>query len=980
MLKIDSLEVNPPIKGIKPKGYPNHYEHYSNREIIKLKLSYDGTRCVYMVIDTATNYISYYVGELSNSGVFKGITKLDSFQINIPNFEWTGKLGFELSADNNYLLTSVLRKVKNQPRYTQSGQGGYGTFRSQAIPFSDSIFSYNLNTGSRKLVLATDSFGISDLQIGPDGYIYGFGAESSTDTLASISNLKGYYNVRFIEKNGNWTIQHHCFPKLKNKKYDIYKAFSFSSPSIHQPYNKIAGLKYECCIGDTATAYFTNDCIDSLKMQVIRNGTLIHTNVQDTLNYPLTQTGNYQLATIMHNQWGSFTDTNYFTVNQKDTFNLPIDTSFCKGVTLTLNVKQLANIQYWGDYSQDTNYQITDTGTFTIQALHACGQVFDTVRVTFDPIPKLIVNRIKDTTLCADTIHFRAQSTVPWYSSVSDSLLVIDTTGQYQIISTNNCGADTVSLKVTLHDTLPLSLGADTVMCLGKLFYKYLPKGLANYTWFDNSTTDSYQFFAPGSYWVKAENTCGTWYDTLTIDTFHSAQINLGNDTATCAHLPLNLNAGAKNTNQTNQTKLSWFWPHNGSRDSSLMVNMSGTYTVEVTDRCGTQTHSINVYQLKAPNLQLNDTTICKGDSIQITARADSAQIRWSTGATGPSISIKDYGTFGVGAQNRCGSDTTVFKVGELPPPKFSLPADTILCDRTIWEPDASQPRSSYQWNDGSTQPKNRIEKEGTFTVTITNPCGTNSGSINVAYLNTQKAQIAVSPEGKHCPGTLLTLSGNSINENDKYLWNTGDSSQSIRIKEAGVYTLTVSNFCGADTQKITPNYYPIKAAFALSEKEGISPFELEAINLSEGAAEYLWLIDSNKAVNTTDLKERVIGYGAHTITLIAQNAFGCADTARDTIEVLRNPNIPPLLCDFRIDPNPASDYFVISASNNDKQVKQVKIFNEIGQAIITSDVSHWKENPFNLEYRLNDLPSGTYLVGLYCEDETQYKRLVIVR
>ncbi len=172
----------------------------------------------------------------------------------------------------------------------------------------------------------------------------------------------------------------------------------------------------------------------------------------------------------------------------------------------------------------------------------------------------------------------------------------------------------------------------------------------------------------------------------------------------------------------------------------------------------------------------------------------------------------------------------------------------------------------------------------------------------------------------------------------------------------------------------------PIKAAFVLSEKEGISPFELEAINLSEGAAEYLWLIDSNKAVNTTDLKERVIGYGAHTITLIAQNAFACANTARDTIEVLRNPNIPPLLCDFRIDPNPASDYFVISASNTDKQVKQVKIFNEIGQAIITSDVSHWKENPFNLEYRLNDLPSGTYLVGLYCEDETQYKRLVIVR
>jgi len=99
-----------------------------------------------------------------------------------------------------------------------------------------------------------------------------------------------------------------------------------------------------------------------------------------------------------------------------------------------------------------------------------------------------------------------------------------------------------------------------------------------------------------------------------------------------------------------------------------------------------------------------------------------------------------------------------------------------------------------------------------------------------------------------------------------------------------------------------------------------------------------------------------------------------------DTVQVFRNRNIPPLLCDFRVDPNPAKDYFIISASNNDKQVRQVKIFNDIGQAIISTDVSHWKENPFYFEYRLNNLPSGTYLIGLYCEDETKYRRVVIAR
>jgi len=977
LLKIDSLIVNPPIKGLLPRNYLQHYQHYTNREIIKLKLSYDGTRIGFMVMDTSTNYMSYFVGKISNTGAINGVTKLDSFQIDLPNLEWTGKLGFEFSQENNHLMISVLRKIKNEPKFTQSGGSGFGTFRSQAIPFTDSIFSYNLNTGGKKLVLATDSFGISDLQIGSDGYIYGFGAESSYDTLSSINNMKRYYNIRFIEKKGNWYIQHHCFPKLKNKNYDIYKAYSFSSPSIHQPYNKLAGLKYEYCIGDTVNAYFTNDCIDSLKMHIIRNGIVLHTNTQDTLNYTLTQSGDYQLATVMHNQWGDFTDTNYFSVKQKDTFNLPTDTSMCKGDTLVLHVNQLANIQYWGDYSQDTNYRITDTGTYSIQALHACGLIMDTVQVSFDPVPKLTSNYIKDTTLCADTLHLRTQSNFAWNNGSKDSLWIIDTSGTYQVISNNQCGADTVELNFTLHDTLALSLGLDTVMCWGKLFYKYLPKDLADYTWFDNSTRDNYQFFAPGTYWVKAENTCGTWYDTLSIDTLYPASVNLGNDTATCSHLPLTLNAGAKDTKQT---KLSWFWPHNGSRDSSLIINASGTYTVKVTDRCGTQTHSINVYQLSPPNLQLTDTSICKGDSIRLMANVDSAQIRWSTGDTVAAVWIKDFKTYGVGAVNRCGSDSTVFKVAELLPPKFGLPTDTILCNNSSWNVALNQPRSTYLWGNGQTDSKMQINQAGSYAVTISNACGMDNGMVQVKYLNTPLATVALSLNGKYCPGTPLTLAGSSINKDDTYFWNTGDSSQSIRVTEAGTYTLMVSNFCGSDNKAVTPNYYPIKAAFTLNQTEQVSPFELEATNQSEGAVNYQWLLDSNKVASTLNLRHRIIAYGKHSISLIASDAYGCADTAVDTVQVIRNPNIPPLLCDFRVDPNPARDYFVIAASNNDKQVRQVKIFNDIGQAIITTDVSHWKENPFYFEYKLNDLPSGTYLIGLYCDDETKYRRVVIAR
>ena len=60
--------------------------------------------------------------------------------------------------------------------------------------------------------------------------------------------------------------------------------------------------------------------------------------------------------------------------------------------------------------------------------------------------------------------------------------------------------------------------------------------------------------------------------------------------------------------------------------------------------------------------------------------------------------------------------------------------------------------------------------------------------------------------------------------------------------------------------------------------------------------------------------------------------------------------------------------------------MRQVKIFNELVQLIISAALSHWKENPFYFEHQFNTLPAGTDLVGLYCEDETKFKKLVIAK
>jgi hypothetical protein len=803
----------------------------------------------------------------------------------------------------------------------------------------------------------------SDFQLGLDGKIYW---KTGAKTIGRINQP----NV--FGSGCNFSDSVFVLP---NDSHHRYVGF----PNFFSGYFKFSNIHVEnkCFSDSTRFSLLDTGSVASVIWNFGDASPLKSANPTDTVKHSYQRTGVFTVkGYLTHYRGTRDTVSEIITI---DTIQIPVlsDSAYtlCNGDTLSLWNTKAAKHFFWNDSTFNDTLQVRNSGKYWYTSYNHCGEWYDTLVVDSAIIPEVNIGR--DTVFCSDSITLKSSwknATYRWQDQSTDSIYVANKTGIYSVTVTNKCGVDSSNISVTVQDTIYPDLGKDTAMCIGDRLVFILNYSGVAYKWFNGWSSNTNVVMQPGKYWVEVSNRCGTQSDTLIVDTLRPAQVNLGNDTATCAHLPLNINAGANDKN------LIWRWLHNGSTDSSVVVNASGTYTVEVTDRCGTQTHSIKVYQLNAPNLQMNDTTICEGDSIRITAKADSAQIRWSTGATQPSIILKDYNTYGVGAVNRCGADSAVFKVGELPPPKFTLAADTILCNRSIWEANAVHPRSIYQWNDGSTQPKNRIGQEGTYAVTITNPCGTNSGSINVAYLNTPIALTTISPKGKYCPGTALTLSGNSINENDNYLWNTGDSSKSIRIKEAGNYTLIVSNFCGADTQNITPNYYPIKAAFSINQTEHISPFELEAINQSEGAVEYLWLIDSDRKRSTTNLKERVISYGEHTIVLIAKKPFGCADTVRDTIEVLRNPNIPPLLCDFRIDPNPAKDYFVISASNNDKQVKQVKIFNEIGQEMITSDVSHWKENPFNFEYRLNDLPSGTYLVGLYCENETRYKRLVIVR
>ena len=110
-----------------------------------------------------------------------------------------------------------------------------------------------------------------------------------------------------------------------------------------------------------------------------------------------------------------------------------------------------------------------------------------------------------------------------------------------------------------------------------------------------------------------------------------------------------------------------------------------------VTTCFGTTRIDTIVRVIPPPTVEIvGDTLLCPGDSVRLTARTNASgsnpvSIRWSTGETGVSISVRETGVVGLTAisDRGCGtaSVTRAVTVVDVPRIYLRLAGDTVLCD-----------------------------------------------------------------------------------------------------------------------------------------------------------------------------------------------------------------------------------------------------------------------------------------------------------
>ena len=228
----------------------------------------------------------------------------------------------------------------------------------------------------------------------------------------------------------------------------------------------------------------------------------------------------------------------------------------------------------------------------------------------------------------------------------------------------------------------------------------------------------------------------------------------------------------------------------NGS--TATLTNLPvGTHTVEVadaTDNTCTTTTTVTVPATTALALSTTSTTsACEQPtgtaSVAVSGGQAPYQYAWSpTGGTQAQATNLAGGVYTITATDAAGcsaSDTVhVVPVGATSP-VVDLGVDTVLCEGSFLRLDASFPGASYQWDDQSTQATYLVTKAGTYSVTISNVCGSTTASINVATGSCQeptpsKVRIAnaLTPNGDGQNDTFFVEGIEGYTANELFVYN----------------------------------------------------------------------------------------------------------------------------------------------------------------------------------------------------------------
>ncbi|MCF8429828.1 MAG: T9SS type A sorting domain-containing protein [Bacteroidia bacterium] len=474
-----------------------------------------------------------------------------------------------------------------------------------------------------------------------------------------------------------------------------------------------------------------------------------------------------------------------------------------------------------------------------------------------------IKGKVKSTIGVGNAIYFNAANVLinegDFYAKITNGSLSIVTSLQKDIgINTipnmnSSCGKsseETISASIYNYNNYAFFMG-DTIMIAYKINNNPIVKDtiILNDNLSFNSTyiynfKQKANLLLPGLYNLKIftflPNDLNRLNDTnsITFQVYDKPIVNLGTDTAICF-------GASKFLNATNPSS-TYLWS-NSSTNSTILVNTSGQYWVQVSNSNCTSYDTINIAVNPIP----------------------------------PVLNLS-----GLGFNGTCGIDSVLLTV----PNNISY---------------------KYRWllnglntsNSGDTLNQFFAKNSGTFTVKTTNMFGCSSlmKDTIITLATSRQNAPAIAGNTSFCEGGSLILNASTIN-NVSYRWigpnGFNANTQNIQIlntnvNASGLYSVYViknSPVNGCDTSSIISTFvtvYPKPIIQSLLVSGNLLFCNGDSVILSinnQPGNNYRWLKNAVNTVNSGDTLNTYTALNSGTYTVKVTNASGCFSIMRDTL------------------------------------------------------------------------------------------------
>ena len=206
-----------------------------------------------------------------------------------------------------------------------------------------------------------------------------------------------------------------------------------------------------------------------------------------------------------------------------------------------------------------------------------------------------------------------------------------------------------------------------------------------------------------------------------------------------------------------------------------------------------------NYFLCTVPGTTLLDATNTQGNPSSYT---------WSTGATTPTITVTNTGTFTVtvGSPQHPSACVLNFSVQLTNPMQPGLGNDTAICTGDTLNLGSNFIYATYNWSTGDTTDTLLASLAGTYMLTVQDNNGC-SASDTITITNDPLPTFTLYDD-TICSYDSLTISP-SITTYESYLWSTGDTTPTITESTPGTYQLTVtdSNSCSSADTMVLANF-----------------------------------------------------------------------------------------------------------------------------------------------------------------------------